>query len=133
ATMPARQLAGVEHRGAYIGLRDADLDAAPGEPRVDGVVVAIDPRIWLLRDADHGPAIQSGQPPGQRAHPQPLLDEPLRRDGPDRAMHPLIDPVAPAVELVLKIERVREPAPRHEVGAHEPVRALENPLRLRIG
>ena len=47
-------------------------------------------------------------------------------------MHPLIDPVTPAIELVLEIERVREPTPRHEVGAHEPVRSLKDSLRLRI-
>ena len=48
-------------------------------------------------------------------------------------MHPLVDPVTPAVELVLEVEVIREPAARHEVRAHEPVRALQDPLRLRIG
>ena len=47
-------------------------------------------------------------------------------------MHPPVDPVAPAVELQLEIERVREPATRLEVRAHESVRSLEHPLRLRI-
>jgi hypothetical protein len=36
-------------------------------------------------------------------------------------MHPPVDPVAPVVELQLEVERVREPAARLEVRAHEPV------------
>jgi len=47
-------------------------------------------------------------------------------------MHPLVDAVAPAVELQLEVGRVREPPARLEVGAHEPVRALQQPLGLRV-
>jgi hypothetical protein len=96
-----------------------------------GVVIAINPEIRLLGHPHHGPPVGVRQPTGQRSHPGPFLDEPFGRDGADRAMHPLINPVAPAIELVLEVEMVREPTPWHEVGAHEPVRALQDPLRVR--
>jgi len=38
-------------------------------------------------------------------------------------MHPLVDPVAPAVELALEVEVIREPSTRLEVGAQKPVRS----------
>ncbi len=47
-------------------------------------------------------------------------------------MHPPVDAITPTVELRLEVEVVREPSARLEVGAHEPVRALEDPLRLRL-
>ena len=92
------------HRG-HLRLRDAHLDAAAGERRVDRVVVAINPQIGLLRHAHHLPAVEVGQPRGQRPHPLALRDEPLGRDGADRAMHTPVDLVAPAVELQLEVER----------------------------
>src|SRR3954465_8576901 len=47
-------------------------------------------------------------------------------------MHPPVHPVTPAVELQLKVQRIREPPARLEVGAHEPMRALQHALGLRI-
>ena len=48
-------------------------------------------------------------------------------------MHPLVDLVAPAVELQLEVGLVREPPSRLEIRAHEPVRALQHPFGLRVG
>src|SRR4051794_38060785 len=42
ATVPTRQLTGVEHDRGHLGLRGADLDPSAGEHGVDRVVVAID-------------------------------------------------------------------------------------------
>jgi hypothetical protein len=47
-------------------------------------------------------------------------------------MDPLVGLLGPRVEPVLVVEVVREHATRLEVRAHEPVRALKLPLRLRI-
>ena len=129
--MPSSKLAGIEHRSGHMRLRNAELDPAAGERGVDRVIVAINPKIWLLRHASHDPAVKIRQPVRQRPHLGALLQQPLSRDSSDRAMHPLVDPVTPAVELVLEVKMVREPTPRHEVGTHEPVRALKDPLRLR--
>ena len=106
--VPGGKLAGVQHRGGHLGLGDAQLDPPAGERRIDGVVIAIDAKIRLLRDPNHRPSVGVRQLLGQRSHPHPLLDEPLGRDGADRAMHPLVDPVTPAVELVLEVEVVGE-------------------------
>jgi hypothetical protein len=84
----------------------------PGERWVDGVVVAIDAEIGLLGHTNHRPPVTVRQPVRQRPHPCPLLDQPLSRDGTDRAMHPPVDAVTPPVELVLEVEVVREPPAR---------------------
>ena len=47
-------------------------------------------------------------------------------------MHPAIDAIAPAVELQLEVDRVREAPTGQKVGAHEPVRALEHALGLGV-
>ena len=47
-------------------------------------------------------------------------------------MHPTVRLLRPRIEPVLEVEMVREHPPRLEVRAHEPVRALQRALRLRI-
>ena len=47
-------------------------------------------------------------------------------------MHPSVGAIAPAVELQLEIQRVREPPTGLEVRAHEPMRSLQCTLGLRV-
>jgi hypothetical protein len=47
-------------------------------------------------------------------------------------VHAPVDVLAPAVELQLEVSRVRELAAWFEVRAHEPMRALEHSLGLRV-
>jgi len=130
APVPARKLTRVERSRGDVLLGDADLDAAADEPWVDRVVVAIDPHIRLRRNAEHLAAIRVRHP-DHRSHPLALLHQSLRWDGADRAVHAPVGAIAPAVELQLKVGRVREPTPGLEVRAQEPMRALEHALRLR--
>jgi len=127
------ELAGVQHTRDHMGLGDAQLDPPARERWVDGVVVAIDAEIRLLRHPHHGPTVAVRQSIRQRPHPRPLDQQPLSRNGTDRAMHTPVDPVTPVVKLDLEIDVVREPTARKEVRAHKPVRALKDPLCLRIG
>ncbi len=132
SAMAGRHLAGIEHDRGDLALGNADLDAAPSEGRVDRVVVAIDPDERLRRHPDDRSAVDVGHARGERPHPRTLLDKALRGDRADRPMHPVVHLVGPRVEAVLIVEVVREHAARLEVRTHEPVRALQQALRLRI-
>lgn len=89
-------------------------------------------RRRLLRHADHETPIEIGQALGEGPRPRALLHEALRRDRSHGAMHPAIDPLAPAVELILKVDVVGEAPLGQEVRAHEAVRVLEHTLGLAI-
>ena len=90
AAVPAGELAGVQDDRGHLALGDAHLDAAPGEragrssSRCDrpARTAAAATRTTIRRSL-------SGSTPRQRPHPPALLDQPLGRDGADRAMHPL--------------------------------------------
>jgi hypothetical protein len=109
------------------------LHAAAGELGVDRVVVAIDPHIRLRRDTHHLASVDIRHSLRERAHPLALLSQSLDGHRADRAMHPPIHTLAPAVELQLEVGRVREPAAGLEVRTQEPVRALNDSFGLRIG
>ncbi len=126
------ELAGVQHDRGHLRLGDADFDPRAGEPRIDRVIVAIEPNERLHRHPDHLPPIDNGHPRGHRPHPRLLLSKPLGRDRPDRPVHPAVGFVGPRVEPILEVEMVREHATGLEVRTHEPMRALECPLRLQI-
>ena len=119
--VPARQLAGVQHRGGDVLLGDAHLDPATGERGIDGVVVAIHPHERLGRDADDVAAVGVGHLSRQRPHLFAFLGQPLRGDRSDRAVHPPVGLLSPGVKPVLEVEMVGEHPARLEVGAHEPV------------
>src|SRR4051794_8424253 len=98
APVTTGDLAGVQDDRSQLALGDANLDAAAGERGIDRVIVAIDAQIGLLRHADDEPPIAIRQRGGQRPHPLALLREAFDGNGADRAMHPLVDLLAPAVE-----------------------------------
>src|ERR1700761_704649 len=66
--VPGRELASVEHDRSDLHLRGADLNAPPGELRVDRVVVAIDPDERLRRNPDDLAAVDVGHPRRERPH-----------------------------------------------------------------
>src|SRR3954454_17771993 len=70
-------------------------------------------------DTHNHPPIHVRQPIGQRPHPLLFLDQPLGGDSADAAIGPLVDPVAPRVELQLEVQRVGEAPARLEVRTHE--------------
>jgi hypothetical protein len=124
-------LTGIQDSRGDLPLGHTNLDATPGEPRVEGVVVAVNTNQRLLRDSEHPPPVGLEHDLAER--PQlPLLDQALSRNSPDPAVEATVGHLSPAVELVLEVEVVREGPSLLEVIAHEPVRALQLPLRLSI-
>jgi hypothetical protein len=115
ARVAGGERARVEAEGGDLGLRDADPDAAADQARVERVVVAIEAQVGLGGDTHDEAAVRLRQRRGQRAHPLALLGEAFGDDRARRAVHACVDALAPAVELVLEVERVGEPAAGLEV------------------
>ena len=86
--MRAHELTAVKRHGADLALADRQLDAAPGEAGVQGVVVRVKAEVGLLghpKDAAKRRSV-SGIGVGQRAHALPLSREALGGNGADAAV-----------------------------------------------
>lgn len=129
--MAAGELAGVERDRRDLGLGDADLDAPPGQPRVQRVVAGIEAQVGIGRHPGHPAAVQIRER-RQRPHVLALGNQPV--DGPtaQRAVRPGVGLLEPGVELVLVVAFVDEVAPRFEVGLQVALQALDGALGLRI-
>ena len=130
-SVPSGWLAHVQDGRGDLAWGDTDLDTPPGEYRVQRVVVAVDPDQRLLGDPRHPAAIRLERHLAER--PQlPLMRQPLGRDTTDRAMHPTVHLLSPAVELLLKVQVVRERPTRLKVRPKEPMLTLQLSFRLSI-
>src|SRR5262249_42714104 len=114
-------------------LRDAQLDAAADQARVERVVVAVDAQVRVGRDPCHEAAGDVGQPLRQRPHQRQLLTEPIGRAAAPRAVKANVGALdEPAVELLLEVELAHERAPWLEARLQIALQALDHSLRLRI-
>ena len=98
-------------------LGDPQLDAAAGERGVDRVVVAVDPENGCCGTRTTWRRSRSGIRAGSGRIRSRLLGEPLGRDRPDRAVHPLVGLLAPACRTGLGSRggsRTRRPGSKFE-------------------
>ncbi len=133
AGVPAGNLPGVQHGGEDLAFVDANLDAAPDQRRVEGVVAGIEAQIRIRGDAQHPPPVGIRRPVGKRRHHRAFLDQPVDRAGPQRLMHPRVRAIVkPGVELQLVVKLVSEAAPRLKRALHEVLQTLNAALGLRV-
>src|SRR6266536_2853735 len=131
--MPAGELARVEADGEDLPLRDAQLDAAADQARIERVVVAVDAHVRIGRHARDQATVDVGPPLRQRPHQRQLLGQPVDRAAAERAMEANVGALAePTVELLLEVELVGERAARLEARLHVALQPLDHALRLRI-
>ena len=132
ARVAAGELAGVQRDRRDLGLRDAHLDAAADQARVQRVVVTVKAQVGLGGHARHEPAVAVGHRRRQAAHQRVLFGEALSDDRARGPVHARVDAITPAVELDLEVERVREPPAGLEVAMQKAVAALQRPLGLAV-
>jgi hypothetical protein len=132
ALVAAGELAAVQADRDHLRLRGSHLDPLADQARVQRVVVAVKAQVGLRRDARYEAAVAVGQARGQRPHQGALLGAALGDDRARGPVHAPVDAIAPVIELMLEVERVREPAAGLEVAVQEAMAALQRALGLAI-
>src|SRR5207253_11304893 len=126
------ELAGAERDRRDLGLAGADLDAAASQARIERVVVAVKAQIGLRRHAGHEAHVGVGHDLWQRSHPPALLCQALGDERARCAVHACAYALAPAVELILEVERIGKAPAGLEVAVQEAMAALERALSLAV-
>jgi hypothetical protein len=93
AGVRAGELAGIERGGEDLPLRDAQLDAASDQARVERIVVAVDAYVRVGCDPGDKAAVDVGQLIGQRPHELQLLGQALGRAAAERAVEAQVAPL----------------------------------------
>ncbi len=93
--------------------------------RADRVVVAIDAQVGLLGDPQHLSAVDVQASPAGAAVSVLAPRRPAPENRADRSMHAPVGSIAPAVELGLEVQRVRQPPARSKLRSRAPSAAQE--------
>jgi hypothetical protein len=129
----AGELARVERHREQLALRDAELDAAADQARVERVVARVDAHVRVGRDPDHPAAVDVGHAIGQRPHDGQLLGPPVERPAAQPAVEARVGTlIEPAVELLPEVELGREAPTGLEARLRVALQPLDHTPRPRI-
>ncbi len=107
---------------------DPDIDPTANEPRVDRVVVRVDPHVVIARQSGREPPRHIRQHRRERHHRGAVLDDRFRGPHPGRAMDAAVRAGEPAGELAVEVADVLKPTARQKARLEIAVPPFDDPF-----